>query len=159
MIGKPFELNRMRLGMSLAGFKAKNRPAPRCDRDSSTGVVHCRPAASRSKRNGRTIPSVAAVPTEQLFYSFIDNRLFKITAVFEFAYTKDIRAALIGKYGEPDDEHAENWTWANEVSAIRLTQGNSRGRTTLTFVHHELNEMAECCEPAEARPQHRHLPG
>ena len=89
-------------------------------------------------------PCVALVPCQD------GHRLFKITAVFEFAYTKDIRAALIGEYGEPDHEHAENWTWDNGVSAIQLTQGNDKSRTTLTFIDHELNEMTEVREPGPA---------
>ena len=107
MIKQPFEVNGNQLGMSLTGFKAKNRrkvaisnrPAPWCDEESATGLVHCRVAFSSMRPDGKPTSTVVGVPTEQLLYSFVENRLFKISADFDSDFTEKIRAALIARYG------------------------------------------------------------
>jgi hypothetical protein len=139
MSEKPYELNGNQVGMSLRAFKAKNRPTPRCDRD-STGLVRCRPAYASTDEG--PISTVASVRTLRLFYSFVDDRLFKITFDCEFAFTKDVHTYLVAKYGAPNNEQERNWTWDNGVSAIHLTQGNKKDSTNLTILHHELSEIA-----------------
>ena len=171
-VDEPFELKGDRLGMTLAEFKTKHHreiydhdlPAPWCSDlfpeetmvplasepyFASAGLVNCRLDFPFEASGGKPSPTVAGVPTLSLLYSFVDEKLFKIAATFDAENTQEVYDALEAKYGAPDIEEGEHRLWTNSVSCVGLSEPRS-DMSLLTFLHLDLNELAESREPGPA---------
>ena len=170
---EPFELKGDRLGISLSEFKAKyarklgaGMSAPFCSDSfpgqalqalhaepwhTAAGIIHARvdlPTESSS-------PTVAGVDTELLLYQFIDEKLFRITALFDTDSFHHIREGLFEKHGTPTTELADplGFIWRNEVSTIELVRGTIRPKrpSMLHLVHSDLYEIFQSRVPTRSQ--------
>lgn len=161
---QPYELKGDRLGMTLADFRTKygrkigGMALPYCS-DSCAGQANpnlwSEPwHVAAGLVNGRVDlpsennpPTIAGVRTELLLYHFVDERLFRMTVLFDTEAFHLIHNALVQKQGPPAKENRERMemTWDNGVSTIKLTRGTMRPKkaSTLIFLHNALQKSAE----------------
>lgn len=166
-----YELKGDRLGMTLAEFRAKHgrkvgsMTLPYCS-DACAGQANpnlwSEPwHVAAGLINGRVDlpsennpPTIAGVRTELFLYHFVDERLFRMTALFDTEAFHLIHNALVQKQGPPTKENKERMemTWENGVSTIKLTRGTMRPKkaSTLFFIHNALQKSAECRAPQRA---------
>lgn len=165
---QPYELKGDRLGMSLKDFKAKygrmlgGIRLPYCS-DTSPGQANTtlwsEPwHAAASIVNARTelpsensSPTIAGVKTELFLYHFVDERLYRMTALFDTEAFHLVREALVQKFGPPTRETKDpmELKWVNFVSSIFLTRGTMRPKkwSSLVLEHHDLQEAADSRVP------------
>lgn len=160
----PYELKGDRLGMSLEEFKTKyarrigGMNMPYCS-DATPGQAN--PAvwseawhAAARLVTGRidlpsesNSPTVAGVKTELFLYHFVDEQLYRMTALFDTEAFHLIREALAQKQGPPAREIKEplELTWENGASTIKLVRGTMRPKkhSSLIYVHNELAKSVE----------------
>ena len=160
----PYELKGDRLGMSLTEFKEKygrklaGMTLPYCS-DACPGQAN--PTlwsepwhVSAGLINGRVDlpsennpPTIAGVRTELFLYHFVDQKLFRMTVLFDTEAFHLIHNALVQKQGPPTRENKERMemTWENGMSTIKLTRGAIRPKkaSTLIFIHNQLQKSAE----------------
>jgi hypothetical protein len=170
---QPFELKGDRLGLTLEAFKTKyarnlggGMSAPFCSDDfpgqnlealhaqawhAAAGIVHARidlPSEANS-------PTVAGVATEVLLYQFVDQQLFRITALFATESFHLMREALCVKYGQPTltRENPVAYVWQNDVSYIELLRGTIRPKrpSMLHLVHKTLYQLFQSRAPSRSQ--------
>jgi hypothetical protein len=166
-----YELKGDRLGLTLAEFKTKYArklggiTLPYCS-DSCAGQAN--PTlwsepwhVAAGLITGRVDlpsesnpPTIAGVRTELLLYHFVDEKLFRMTALFDTEAFHLIHNALLQKHGPPVRENRERMemSWENGVSTIKLTRGTMRPKkaSTLIFIHNQLQKSAEGRAPQRA---------
>jgi hypothetical protein len=164
----PFELKGDRLGMTLADFKAKHartiggvkmpytsessagHPNPTLWSEAwhaAAGIVHARVELPSENDS----PTVAGVKTELFLYQFVDERLYRMMALFDTEAFHVVRAAIADKQGPPTSEVKDpmELAWDNGVSEIRLVRGMMRPKkaSLLQYTHHELHSIADSRVP------------
>lgn len=171
---QPYELKGDRLGMSLADFKERyarfspltgQQELPICsDQPGYVGkaelhseawhrvakIIHARV----DNPNEDNSPTVAGVKTDLMLYQFIDDKLFRIWALFPTDLFHVVSDAVTQKFGPATHESKQprELGWENAVSRIVLARGAVHPRTpsTLQLVHNELLEVAESRTPKGA---------
>jgi hypothetical protein len=107
------------------------------------GIVHARVELPSENSS----PTLAGVKTELFLYHFVDEKLFRITVLFDTEAFHHVREAMVQKYGAPDSEIKDpmELAWENLPSSLRLVRGTMRPRkwSTLLAVHHELQLLAD----------------
>jgi len=169
---QPFELKGDRVGISLAEFKAKYArklgagiSAPFCSDSypgqalpalhaepwhAAAGIIHARVDLPTENSS----PTVAGTDTEMLLYQFVDEKLFRITALFDTDSFHHIREALFEKQGTPSAELHDpmGFLWQNEVYSIELVRGTIRPKrpSMLHFIHSELYQSFQGRAPSRS---------
>ena len=89
-----------------------------------------------------------------LLYQFVDEQLFRISALFNTDHFPAISDALVKKYGQATSEKSNprRLIWENLASTIELTIGTVRPKrpSTLHFIHTDLAKTAHSREPDQA---------
>ncbi len=174
-----YELKGDRLGMELNDFKSKHKRSvsghdetiPWCSDAlpkqeintllsevyfTDANMVNCRITFPFEDREfGAT--TIAGISTKNLIYHFIDNKLFKITALLPQNGFYKLKQSLIKKYGKPHTSVAQNYQnrmgaiftgekiiWENNLSKILFIEHSFiLNISELYFVHNKLNMIAK----------------
>jgi len=180
---EPFSLKNDTLGMSLSEFQNKykravpthNQSAPYCTGEFTeiakamseeiwhfnAGIIHCTThfGFEYARKLG---PSIVNEKVKSLTHHFVDNKLFKITALLNHNSFHVVHLALSEKYGNPNDASRTTYTnsigvkvsgltsvWVNKDSKITITERYGMIDTSkLEYEHKSLSELVASRKPA-----------
>lgn len=163
----PYDIKGDVLGSSIETFKAKYRHRPSGDTQTAPfcqsnpgGLDECQVyfpfEKGRAAAVWETLETIANCAAD-LYYSFVDGKLWMIRGTFQQRDFQTVEAAFVGKFGVPKSKTVRQYQnafgakfdgtveeWDNGVSEVTLFERSKQLDTSVfTVVHLELSEIAK----------------